>query len=234
MDSKIERLTPFLLLSLLVVQIVFLAVLLSRVQAVEEQLLLLNNFFMPVASTVQTSDQIVNIPVGDSPYRGVPDAPITIIEFSDFNCTYCQQVQATLDELLDRYDGQIQIRYKYFPLNNNPTASHFQAAMAAECAYQQGAFWEMHDVLFENPVNWDREMLIEQAKQLDLNESSFILCLDSDATALRIESDLILGREYGVNATPTFFVNGRFVAGAVPIEFFEEVIQGISQGIPLN
>lgn len=231
MDNKVEKITPFLLLSLLMVQIIFLGLLFVRVKAVEEHLVDLNSFFMPNPSTELIGNEIVDIPVGDSPYRGVSDASITIVEFSDFNCTYCRQAQETLDELLGKYEGQIQIRYKYFPLNNDPDSSNFLAARAAECAYQQNAFWEMHDKLFENQTIWDRESLIEQARHLNLDEADLISCLDSEATLSRIQADLDLGQKYGVNATPTFFINGRFVAGALPIESFEEAIKQTSQNI---
>lgn len=108
MNNKIEKFTPPLLLSLLVVQVVFLNLLFYRIKAVENHLVTLNNSFSPVTSTILNDQEIVDIPVGNSPYRGISDAPITIIEFSDFNCTYCQRVQDTLGELLTKYDGQIQ------------------------------------------------------------------------------------------------------------------------------
>jgi protein-disulfide isomerase len=232
MDNKIEKITPFLLLSLLMVQIIFLGLLFVRVRAVEEHLVDLNSFFMPNPSTELIRNEIVDIPVGDSPYRGVSDAPVTIIEFSDFNCTYCQQAQETLDELLNKYEGQIQIRYKYFPLNSDPNSSNFLAARAAECAYQQNAFWEMHDRLFENQTNWDKERLIEQAKHLNLDEADFMSCLDSEVTLSHIRSDKTIGQEYGVNSTPTFFINGRLVIGASPLETFEGVIDEAFQELP--
>ena len=177
MDNRIEKTTPFLLLILLMVQIIFLGLLFVRVKAVEGHLVDLNSFFMPNSSKDLIGSETVDIPVGDSPYRGVSDASITIIEFSDFNCTYCRQAQETLDELLSKYEGQIQIRYKYFPLNDDPNSSNFLAARAAECANQQNTFWEMHDRLFENQTVWDRESLIGQARHLNLDEGELISCL---------------------------------------------------------
>jgi protein-disulfide isomerase len=155
--------------------------------------------------------------------RGNPKAPITIIEFSDFQCGFCQRVTPTLRQLLAKYDGQISLAYRDFPLRE----IHPQAQLAAEasrCAGDQGKFWEYHDALFASPSKLDKASLAERARALQLDGERFDACLNSGKFKTAIDSDMEDAEKAGVSATPAFFINGILVDGAQPIAAFEKII----------
>lgn len=154
--------------------------------------------------------------------RGPEDAPVTIVEFSDFECPYCQQATATLSELLARYPDQIRFIYKDFPLPNHPHA--FKAAEAGHCAHEQGKFWEFHDQLFASQA-LDVESLKGHADELGLDGEAFAACLDDARHAESVNEDMLTGRSYGASSTPTLFINGRPVFGAMPLDVFDEIVQ---------
>jgi protein-disulfide isomerase len=156
--------------------------------------------------------------------RGNPKAPVIIVEFSDFQCPFCRQVQPTLKNLLAKYEGRVSLAYRDFPLRE----IHPQAQLAAEasrCADEQGQFWQYHDLLFANPDKLKREDLIEHTRSLKLDEKQFDSCLSSAKYKARIEEDLEEGTRAGVNGTPGFFINGILLSGARPEAAFEEIIQ---------
>lgn len=156
--------------------------------------------------------------------RGSPNAPVIIVEFSDFQCPFCRQVQPTLKNLLAKYEGRVSLAYRDFPLQE----IHPQAQLAAEasrCANQQGQFWPYHDLLFANPNRLKQEDLLEHARSLKLDEKQFNSCLSSGEYKARVEEDLEEGRRVGVNGTPGFFINGILLSGARPQAAFEEVVQ---------
>lgn len=155
--------------------------------------------------------------------RGNPKAPITIVEFSDFQCGFCQRVTPTLRQLLAKYDGQVSLSYRDFPLRE----IHPQAQLAAEasrCAGDQGKFWEYHDALFANPSKLDKASLAEHARGLHLDGERFDACLASGKFKTAIDSDMEDAEKAGVSATPAFFINGILIDGAQPIAAFEKII----------
>ena len=155
--------------------------------------------------------------------RGDAKAPVTIVEFSDFQCPYCKQTEATLKALLAKYNGQIKLAFRDFPLR----PIHSQAESAAEagrCAQEQGKFWEYHDALFEDQSKLDEAGLTATAQKLGLDGKSFQSCLASGKYKAQIEQDEQDGKKAGVTGTPGFFIDGVFVNGAQPQAEFERVI----------
>jgi protein-disulfide isomerase len=174
--------------------------------------------------TVALTAPTVNVTADDDPFMGPADALVTIIEFSDFECPYCRRVQPTLKRLLEEYQGMLRLVFRDFPLRNiHPQAQ--KAAEAAQCAAEQQQFWPYHDKLFA--VSQLQEQDLKQyAQELGLDMQRFLPCLDSGKYAQEIERDLQDGLSAGVNATPSFFVNGQPLHGAVPYERFKELVDG--------
>jgi protein-disulfide isomerase len=157
------------------------------------------------------------------PVRGEPTAPVTIVEFSDYQCPYCQRVGPILTKLRQSYGSRVRLIYKDFPLPNHPHA--FKAAEAAQCAGEQGKYWEMHDRMFANQAALDVPALKASAAALGLNADVFNQCLDSGKFAHAIREDMAVGEKLGVNSTPTVYINGRAVIGAQPFEAFRSIIE---------
>jgi protein-disulfide isomerase len=155
--------------------------------------------------------------------RGPADAPVTILEWSDFQCPYCKQAQEVLARLLAEYPDSVRLVFKDFPLRSHDRA--VPAALAARCAGAQGRFWEYHDLLFVAQPDFARDDLQGYARRLGLDEPRFAHCLDADQFKDAVATDQREGREAGVRATPTFFVNGRKIEGALPIEEFRDAIR---------
>ncbi len=129
-------------------------------------------------------------------------------------------------ELLDKYDGKVRFVYRDFPLTSLH-ANALSAALAAECAHEQGKFWEYHDLLFANQAQLDEASLIQYAGQVGLDTAVFEECLTSQKYLEEVRKDYTDGASYGVQGTPAFFVNGNLISGAVPLETFEQVIDQI-------
>jgi protein-disulfide isomerase len=163
------------------------------------------------------------VTVDASRVKGRPDAPVTIVEFSDFQCPYCRRVVDTLKDVAAKYSAEVRIAFRDFPLRIHPDAQ--LAAEAARCAVDQGKFWEYHDVLFDNQDKLDRAGLLDHARALNLKEAVFQGCLDSGKYKDAVEKDLQEGQTVGVNGTPAFFINGVFLSGAQPASAFEKVIE---------
>lgn len=162
--------------------------------------------------------------------RGDAKAAVTIIEFADFQCPYCKSVQATLNSLLIKYQGQVKLAYRDFPLR----ALHSQAQIAAEagrCAGEQGKFWEYHDALFADQSKLSQSDLLETAGKLGLKEKALESCLSSGRFKGQIEQDVEEGTRAGVEGTPGFFINGVFLDGAKPPAEFERIIDRELQSI---
>jgi len=157
------------------------------------------------------------------PSRGPDDAPVTIIEFSDYQCPYCKRAEPVIDQILERYPEQVRLVYRHFPLDNIHAEAR-QAAHAAVCAEAQDAFWPFHEALFARE-KLDREALLGYAEELELDTEAFEACLEAPETKQRVTSDLAAGREVGVTGTPAFFVNGVPLRGARPLADFVEVIE---------
>ncbi len=159
----------------------------------------------------------------DGPRKGPEDAPVTIVEFSDFECPFCGKVNPSIEKIRDIYGDQVQIVFRQFPLAIHRNAR--KAGEAALCADEQGQFWAMHDAMFGDQKNLAVDGLKAIAAQIaDLDTGSFNDCLDSGKHAETVESDLKAGARAGVSSTPAFFVNGRYLAGAQPFELFAEII----------
>src|SRR5262245_55142499 len=162
--------------------------------------------------------------------RGDAKAPVTIVEFADFECPYCKSVQATLNGLLIKYQGQVKLAYRDFPI----MALHPQAQMAAEagrCAGEQGKFWEYHDALYADQKKLSQSDLLETARKLGLPEKAIASCLASGKFRAQIEQDIQEGTRAGVDGTPGFFINGVFLNGAKPAAEFEKIINRELQAI---
>jgi protein-disulfide isomerase/copper chaperone CopZ len=159
----------------------------------------------------------------DNHVRGDFEAPITLVEFSDFECPFCGRHFPTLNKILSDYKGKVRLVYKHFPLSFHPNAQ--KAAEASECASEQGKFWEYHDKLFENQTSgYSLEKFKQWARDLGLNVTKFNDCLDSGKYAQKVQADYQEGLQKGVNGTPATFVNGQLVSGALPYEVFKQII----------
>ena len=156
------------------------------------------------------------------PVRGNASAPVTIIEFSDFQCPFCARVNPTLDRVRQTYGDRVKIVFKDYPLPNHPQAP--KAAEAARCAGEQGKFWEMHDAMFANQRALEVPSLKQTARAIGLNGAAFDSCLDSAKYEATVRSGSELGDKFGVNSTPTLYVNGRPIVGAMPFENFKQII----------
>jgi protein-disulfide isomerase len=156
--------------------------------------------------------------------KGPKDAPVTIVEFSDFHCPFCRNVVATVKEVLKQYEGRVKWVYRDFPIANlHPQAP--RAAEAARCAGEQGKFWEYHDLLFDSQTQTTTADFKGFAEQLKLDPKSFGQCLDSAKHQAAVEADIQDGARLGVTGTPTFFINGRMLVGAQPMENFKKIIE---------
>jgi protein-disulfide isomerase len=158
----------------------------------------------------------------EGPVRGPENAKVTIVAFSDFQCPFCSRVVPTLDKIMKDYPTQVRMYFRHNPLPFHPDAP--LAAEAALAAQDQGKFWEMHDKLFTNQQNIKRPDLEKYAGELGLDMGKFKSALDSSAHKSRIDGDLALARQIGVQGTPNFFLNGRPIQGAVPYDDFKKVI----------
>lgn len=156
------------------------------------------------------------------PVKGPADAPITIVEWSDYQCPFCARVNPTLAQVRQAYGDKVRIVFKDFPLPNHAEAP--KAAEAAHCAGDQGKYWEMHDVLFANQQALQVPMLKQHAATLKLDLAAFEQCLDSGKHAPRVAEGMRAGEALGVQSTPSLFVNGRPVVGAQPFDYFKTVI----------
>ena len=167
-------------------------------------------------------DRRYEISLSNEPAKGPKDAAVTIVEFSDFQCPFCQRVVATLDQVRSGYGDQVRIAFKHLPLSMHPKAPDAHAA--AEAAHRQGKFWEMHDRIFGNQAQMSPEKYVEYAGELGLDVERFRRDVASADVKQRIEADKRVADGLGVSGTPAFFVNGRFLSGAQPFESFKELI----------
>ncbi|HYO54424.1 thioredoxin domain-containing protein [Archangium sp.] len=154
--------------------------------------------------------------------KGPENAPITIVEFSDFQCPFCSKAIQTVEDVLKAYPNQVRLVFRHFPLEFHKQAP--KASEAALCAHDQGKFWEYHDTLFANQKALEVPALKGYAKQLGLDTAKFDKCLDSGEKASIVSADMADGQKVGVNGTPAFFINGVLLSGAQPFEEFKSVI----------
>ncbi|MCC7118349.1 MAG: DsbA family protein [Anaerolineales bacterium] len=164
-----------------------------------------------------------DIPTEGYPSQGPADAPITIVEFSDFQCPFCRRFhEETYRALLEAYPNQIRFVYRNFPLTSiHPDA--MSAAVASLCANDQNVYWDYHDKLFSSET-LDQTTYLQYAKDLNLDVDKFIACLSSGEHDASIKSDMDFSINLGIQSTPTFFVNGLAIVGAQPLSSFTQLI----------
>ncbi|HQR44946.1 MAG TPA: thioredoxin domain-containing protein [Thermoanaerobaculia bacterium] len=158
----------------------------------------------------------------EGPTRGDQKAPITVVEFSDYECPYCGTVEPTIKRILEQYPGKVRLVLMQYPLSIHPFAP--KASEAALCAGEQGRYWEMHDKLFANQKALGVDALKGYARALALDPAAFDKCLDSGRMSAVINANMKAGEAAGVNSTPYFLVNGRPLSGAQPFERFKALI----------
>jgi protein-disulfide isomerase len=182
-----------------------------------------------------TPQPVVAASVDDDPYLGPVDAPVTIIEFSDYQCPFCKRFRdETLDQVLETYEGKIKFVYRDFPISSIHAWAQ-KAGEAGECADDQGKFWEYHDLIFEDQTTLNSTLQTagltgvvdtfkSYAADLGLDTAAFNECLDSGKYTSEVQKDYQDGQAYGVTGTPGFFINGVEVKGAQPFSAFQQVI----------
>ncbi|MGH9580729.1 MAG: thioredoxin domain-containing protein, partial [Terriglobales bacterium] len=165
----------------------------------------------------------LQVPTEGAPALGSESAPVTIVKFEDFQCPYCRRAQVTLRELKERYGDKLRIVHRDFPIENlhpGVTRLHY----AAHCAQEQGKFWEYQDTLYTAPARATDQQLAALAAQVGLDRPAFESCLASGKHESAVKKDFDLGVALGVTGTPAFFINGRLLSGAHPIERFIAII----------
>lgn len=167
----------------------------------------------------------VDVSVAGAPMKGPDNAPITIVEFSDFECPFCSRVLPTLDKIMKDYEGKVRLAFRHNPLpfHKNAPAAH-KASMAAQ---EQGKFWEYHDILFKNQKALTEENLIKWAKELGLDVEKFKKDMAKEEFQKRIDEDQTFARGNQAGGTPSFFINGVRLVGAQPYPQFKEVIDAL-------
>ena len=184
-----------------------------EMQAKQEQMAMQQSFENPIEVSIDEK----------TPVKGADDAVITIVEYSDFECPFCQRVNPTIEEILKRYEGKVKVAYKHLPLSFHQNAG--PAALASIAANEQGKFWEFHDALFVNQQNLSEATDLKIAKDLGLNMDKFKEDMNSQWAKEKLEKDTAEAASFGIQGTPHFLVNGIAVSGAVPVDNFVEVIE---------
>jgi protein-disulfide isomerase len=172
--------------------------------------------------TVMLTAPRVEVKSAGHPEIGGKEAPVTIVEFSDFQCPFCGRAEPTLKQVRDKYGDKIRLVYLDFPLGIHDHA--IDAASAGRCAGEQGKFWPYHDAMFADQSKLKSDDLKADAKKLGLDTAKFNDCLDKGKYKTAIEADMAQGRDLGVDGTPAFFINGRPLTGAQPFEKFQSTI----------
>ena len=164
----------------------------------------------------------VKIDITGSPSKGPKDAKVTVVEFSDFECPYCSRGKDVMEEILKAYPKDVKVVFKHLPLSFHKNAK--PASIAAMAAGEQGKFWEMHDILFQNQKSLSDELYMKSAKDLGLDMDKFKKDYASGNYDKLIESDMAIASKNGIRGTPGFFVNGVAVKGARPFPYFKQLI----------
>jgi protein-disulfide isomerase len=175
------------------------------------------------AQTQPAQDDVTryDVSVDDDPSIGPEDAPVTIIEFADYNCGYCRRFyQDTFEALMDAYPNKIRFVYRDYPI-----VGGLLAAESANCAGEQGAYWEYHDALFSGSNSADRAGYLAYAQDLGLDVTAFTECLDSGRQQDEVIADAQFAANLGISSTPTFFINGIPIVGARPLDSFVQIVE---------
>jgi len=170
---------------------------------------------------IQVEGPRATVSAGAAPMRGTTSAPLTLIEYADYECPYCQQSAPDLAKIEAAYQGKLAFVYKDFPLPMHPHAQ--KAAEAAQCAGAQNKYWEYHDLLLTTK-QLEMPDLKAAASTLDLDTAAFNTCLDSGQKSSVVKANMDEGIELGVTGTPSFFLNGKFISGSLPFEQFHQVL----------
>ncbi|KAB8030804.1 thioredoxin domain-containing protein [Fluviispira multicolorata] len=182
------------------------------------------NGIIEVTGVSKPSTPKIKIDIGDAPSKGPANAPITIVEFADFECPFCANAQPVVDEILKEYKDKIRFVFKNYPLVQiHPEATN--AAIAGECANQQKKYWQMHDALFANHTRLGTQTYNKIAQNIGLNISEFNKCRNDRSIKEKITSEIEYGQSLGINATPAFYINGVQLMGAQPKAEFEKIIK---------
>ena len=164
------------------------------------------------------------VPVtADDHIIGPENAPVTLVEYADYECPYCQRIYPELKKLQEEFAGKVAVAFKDFPLPTHPHAK--KVAEAARCAAEQGRFWEFHDLLFDGHQKLDLPQLKEYARVLKLDAARFDHCLDAGEQAAAVQKDFAQGQRLGLTGTPSFFINGHFLSGAVGYGTLREIVE---------
>ena len=184
--------------------------------------------------SVSREDLIAALEREAGPSKGSADAPVVMVEFSDFQCGYCRLFwQETLPKIEERYirTGKVRFVYRHMAIRGEASVL---AAQAASCAHDQGKFWQYHDALWSktSPFTLTSAQLKRYAAELQLEEKPFAGCLDSGKHAEQVMAETIRGHALGANGTPAFLVNGQLVIGAYPFEFFRQGLDAMLAAAP--
>lgn len=177
-------------------------------------------------STVPAPARMVDVSIDDDEVKGDKNAPVTVVEFTDYECPHCgRYFEQTYPQIIEKYvaTGKVRLVVRDYPLSFHPQAQ--KAAEAAECAGEQGSYWAMHDKLFANQASLSVDNYKEWAGEIGLERARFDECLDSGAMAAEIKQDQADGWSYGISGTPVFFINGKMLSGAKPFAAFDAAIQ---------
>jgi len=178
------------------------------------------------AQPQQQQQQAANINLQGLPFQGAANAKVVVVEYSDFQCSFCKKAYPTVKQLLSEYGDKVKFYYKHFPLGFHQNAQ--KAGEAFECAVEQNKGWEYHDVLFEKGNGDGSGLNVADLKKyaadLKLDTAKFNSCLDSGKYASKVQSDMAEGSANGVSGTPTFFINGQAVVGAQPYASIKSVV----------
>lgn len=164
----------------------------------------------------------VEVSADDDPFLGAEDAPVTIVQFAEYQCPYCGTAGEVVDEVLKNYEGKVKMVYRDFPLSFHSRA--VPAAVAANCAGEQDKYWEMHRLLMSNQRALEENDLVSHATALSLDLEKWNTCRADPAQEAEVNADMQAGAEVGVSGTPAFFINGIMLSGALPYERFQELI----------
>ncbi len=174
----------------------------------------------------EEQELILATPTAEDWIRGdIETAKVVLIEYSDFECPYCSKHQPTMIEIMDKYEGDVAWVYRHLPLSFHENA--LPSALASECAGEQGEFWAFADVMYENRENLGDDLYFDVADDLGLDLQQFETCYTTEKYISNIEADLDSAFAAGANGTPATFVNGMLVSGALPIDAFVDIIDGI-------
>src|SRR5680860_660848 len=179
----------------------------------------------PAGNQAPAQGDVLDIPVSkDDNIRGNINAPITIVEYSDFQCPYCSRFHETMNQIFAEYPEDVRWVFKHFPLDSRHPLAR-KTAEASECAAEQGKFWEFSDEVYTNQQAISNDSLSTFAKNIGLNVSQFDSCVSSGKYSDKVEADYQEGIQFGVSGTPGDFINGKSLGGAVPYDKLKQIIE---------